>query len=180
MGILTRLGALKHKKNRDLACVAAGMGALMAGGKLTGLALFSKGLIGLEQDWRRKRDFQGTWAERFEKAAQFYEGTHQDPTNRTLHRVGIPMIVGGAAGLIVFPAYRPAWLTSHALFTVGWGLNFIGHGIYEKNAPAFADDPLSFLMGPLWDLKQMREGEDEATSDATEPASALRPEPALV
>ncbi|MBL4845966.1 MAG: DUF962 domain-containing protein [Planctomycetes bacterium] len=166
--------ALKIKKNRDLACVGAGMGALMAGAKLPGLALFAKGMVGLEKEWRAKREFDGTWSERFEKAAVFYEGTHQDPTNRVLHRIGIPMILGGAAGLIVFPAYRPFWLTSHALFTVGWGLNLVGHGVYEKNKPAFADDPLSFLMGPLWDLQQARSG------GAPEPAAPTAPEPVAV
>lgn len=172
------LSGLKVQKNRDLACVAAGMGALMAGGKLTGLALFTKGIVGLEQEWRRKRDFTGTWSERFERAAAFYEGTHQDPTNRVLHKIGIPMIVGGAAGLIVFPSYRPAWLASHALFSAGWGLNFIGHGFYEQNAPAFADDPLSFLMGPLWDLKQARGG--SAPAPAAAPAVEVPDlEPAL-
>lgn len=166
------VSALKIKKNRDLLCVSAGMGALVGGFKLTGLALFTKGMVGLEQEWREKRDFDGTWAERFEKSAAFYEGTHMDPTNRTLHRIGIPMILGGAAGLIVCPAYRPMWLASNALFTVGWGLNLIGHGVYEKNSPAFADDPLSFLMGPLWDLKQKRSGA------APEPVQASAPAPA--
>ena len=174
------LEALTIKKNRDLVCVSAGMGALMAGAKLTGLALFTKGMVGLEQEWRAQRESEGTWAARFEKAAVCYEGTHQDPTNRVLHRVGIPMIVGGAAGLIVFPSYRPFWLASHALFTVGWGLNLVGHSVYEKNKPAFADDPLSFLMGPLWDLRQLRSGASGASASSPAPA-ALEPElePAL-
>lgn len=173
------LTGLKEQKNRDLVCVAAGAGALMLGGKVSGLALFTKGIVGLEQEWRRKRGFTGTWSERFEKAAAFYEGTHQDPTNRLLHKVGIPMIVGGAAGLIVFPSYRPAWLASHALFSVGWGLNFIGHGVYERNAPAFADDPLSFLMGPLWDLKQAR-GVEAPAAATREPVEVRELEPVAV
>ena len=30
----------------------------------------------------------------------------------------------------------------------------MGHAAFEKNAPAFKDDPLSFLAGPVWDLQQ--------------------------
>ena len=168
---------LKEKKNRHLAYTVAGMGALMAGGKVSGLTLFGLGLAGLEKDWREHRGFTGTWTERFEKSAAFYDGTHQDPTNRTLHRVGIPLIVGGAAGLLLFPRYRPMWAASWGLFTGGWVLNFIGHGVYEKNAPAFADDPLSFIMGPLWDLKQLR-GESTGPTPAAAPAS--EPEPVAV
>lgn len=147
---------MKIKKNRDLACVAGGMTALLFGRKVIGLGLFAKGLCGLEAEWREQRDFDGTWAERWEKSQAFYEGTHQDPTNRWLHMVGIPMIVGGAAGLVVFSPYRPLWFASASSFTAGWVLNFIGHGFYEKNGPAFADDPLSFLAGPMWDLEQRR------------------------
>lgn len=148
--------ALKDPKNRDIACVAGGMGALLAGRKVIGLGLFAKGFYGLERRWREERAFDGTWAERWERSVAFYEATHTHPVNRTLHRVGIPMIVAGAAGLLAYPAYRPLWAASAGLFTVGWGLNFVGHGLYEKNAPAFADDPLSFLAGPMWDLQQLR------------------------
>jgi uncharacterized membrane protein YGL010W len=33
-------------------------------------------------------------------------------------------------------------------------MNLVGHAVFEKNRPAFADDPLSFLAGPAWDLRQ--------------------------
>ncbi|MGE0712611.1 MAG: DUF962 domain-containing protein [Planctomycetota bacterium] len=173
--MLGLLRTLKEPQGRDLACVAGGMGLLLAGGKLSGLALFGKGIYGLEQRWREKRGFTGTWSERLERSAAFYEGTHQDPTNRALHRAGIPMVLGGAVGLLLFPAYRPAWAASWGLFTVGWGLNLVGHAVYEKNSPAFAEDPLSFVMGPLWDLKQMR---GEPAAPAPMPRVA-EPEPEL-
>ena len=38
-----------------------------------------------------------------------------------------------------------------------WALNIIGHKAYEKKAPAFADDPLSFIAGPFWDAKNALE-----------------------
>ena len=65
------------------------------------------------------------------------------------------MIAGGAVGLLLFSPYRPLWFISAGSFTAGWVLNFVGHGVYEKRAPAFADDPLSFFAGPVWDFKQL-------------------------
>jgi uncharacterized membrane protein YGL010W len=47
-------------------------------------------------------------------------------------------------------------------------LNFIGHGKYEKNAPAFADDPLSFIAGPVWDFQQILR-KDGASAVTTSP-----------
>jgi hypothetical protein len=144
------------EKNTHLAMTAGGMLALLGGRKLAAIGLFGKGLAGLEREWRKAHpEFQGGLVDRWQEAIRFYEATHQNPQNRTLHVVGIPMIVGGAAGLILFPAYRPLWGLSAASFTVGWALNFVGHGLFEKAAPAFADDPLSFLAGPVWDFRQL-------------------------
>ena len=66
------------------------------------------------------------------------------------------MILGGTIGLITAPRYRPLWTLSATSFTIGWVLNIVGHAFYEKNKPAFADDPLSFIAGPVWDLEQSR------------------------
>jgi uncharacterized membrane protein YGL010W len=129
----------------------------LAGRKIVGLGLFAKGFAGLEAEWRQSNDFDGTWAERWQKALEFYEATHLHPVNRALHTAGIPLILGGAVGMIAFKPYRPFWAASAGSFTFGWVLNFIGHGVYEKNAPAFADDPLSFLAGPVWDLRRIQE-----------------------
>src|SRR4051812_27603167 len=78
----------------------ARMGALCAGFKLSALSLFGSGLKLLEQDWRaRHPDFTGSVAERWQASLAFYRETHQNGTNRTLHLIGIPLIVGGAVGL---------------------------------------------------------------------------------
>ena len=140
----------------DLAKVTAGGVLLMLGGKATPLYLVHSGLRGLEEDWRARHAFDGTLAERWAHATQFYESTHRDDTNRILHMIGIPMIVGGTAGLLVFPSYTPPWGLSWGAFTLGWALNLVGHKYFERNAPAFEDDPLSFLAGPVWDVKHIR------------------------
>jgi hypothetical protein len=167
------LGMISDKKKRDVALMAGGMLSLLGGRKIVALSMFAKGAMGLEKEWRRVHpEFEGGLAERWEKAIEFYESTHQHPWNRKLHIAGIPIIVGGTAGLLLFRPYGPTWLVSAGAFTFGWVLNFIGHGMFEKNAPAFADDPLSFIAGPAWDLRHVfsrrgRNGETVYDADST-------------
>jgi hypothetical protein len=142
-------------KSRNLLLTGGGMLALLAGRKAEAVAMLAKGVQGVEQQWREKHpDFNGNFMERWRLAEAFYAETHQNPTNRVLHVVGIPVIVAGTAGLLAFRPYRPLWFASAGAFAGGWALNFVGHAFYEKNAPAFADDPLAFVAGPVWDLRQ--------------------------
>jgi len=136
----------------------AGMATLLTGQKVSALSMFARGVALLERSWReRNPDFEGGIKERVAESVRFYEENHQHPVNRRLHQIGIPLIVGGAAGLLLAPAFRPAWFASAGAFAVGWGLNIVGHSGFEKNRPAFSADPLSFITGPLWDVKQTLE-----------------------
>ncbi|SIT35447.1 putative membrane protein [Paraburkholderia ribeironis] len=48
-----------------------------------------------------------------------------------------------------------AWLTSGVgLFVVGWVFQFIGHVAYEHRKPAFVDDVIGLLIGPLFVLAE--------------------------
>lgn len=133
-----------------------GMATLLSGQKVAALTMFARGFGQLERAWReRNPEFQGDLRARIDAAIAFYESTHQNKVNRQLHLIGIPMVVGGAVGLIATPSFSPPWIASAGAFTAGWALNIVGHAAFEKNAPAFADDPLSFLVGPLWDARQM-------------------------
>jgi len=145
-------------KRRAGALAVGGMAALAAGFKGPGLAMFVKGAREIEERWRADNQFSGSFSERWARALEFYEQEHQDPTNRALHMVGIPMIVGGALGLLASPSFTPPWAASAALFGAGWALNILGHARYEKNEPAFFDDPLSFIAGPVWDVKNLVAG----------------------
>jgi hypothetical protein len=148
--------ALLDKKTAGTAEVLGGMGMLLLGHKLKGLAMFGHGFTTLEELYRENHPDLGPGLKaRWDKAVEFYEETHQDDTNRTLHRLGIPVIVGGAIGLLVNKPHNLPWMVSAAAFAGGWALNFIGHGVYEKKAPAFTEDPLSFIAGPVWDIQQM-------------------------
>jgi hypothetical protein len=157
MSLVDRLLPFVPEAKRNSAAAMGGMALLLGGQKIAGLTLFGSGIAGLERTWRaRNPEFQGGFRERWQRAAAFYEQTHRDPTNRVLHMVGIPLIVGGALGLLASRPPRPLWALSAAAFTGGWALNFVGHFRYEKNRPAFEDDPLSFVAGPVWDLGQVR------------------------
>lgn len=155
--------SLKKRVDPDtlaLAYTVGGMATLTLGGpRIPALGLFVKGARELENGWRARHPrFQGGLRERWHKAEAFYEGTHQDDTNRMLHIVGIPMILGGAAGMLAFRPLgltAPLWFGSAGTFTTGWALNIVGHAVFEKNAPAFKDDPLSFVAGPVWDARQV-------------------------
>ena len=153
------IGLVADEKKRNVLFMVGGMGSLLAGSKLGALGLFMKGAVGLEKVWNDAHPDHkasgGGVVERWNRAIHFYESTHMNDMNRKLHIVGIPLIVGGAVGMLVFVPFGPRWIVTAGSFTGGWVLNFIGHGVFEKNAPAFADDPLSFLAGPVWDLQQV-------------------------
>jgi len=153
----TLASALQNPKTRSVAATAGGMLLFLGGSKVGGLGLFASGVKGLEKAWREAHPGVRGAGARWGAAIRFYEQTHANPVNRALHVVGIPIILGGTVGMVVSPSYSPSWFASAGAFTFGWTLNFIGHGVFEKNAPAFADDPLSFVAGPVWDLRQLKD-----------------------
>lgn len=156
MLLKTLIEKVPDDKKRNLLLTGGGMLALLAGRKIEAATMFARGMQGLEKQWRENHpEFTGGARERWQLAEDFYESTHKNDTNRILHIVGIPVIVGGTIGLLAFKPFRPLWIVSAGAFAGGWALNFVGHALYEKSAPAFADDPLSFVAGPVWDLKQV-------------------------
>jgi hypothetical protein len=158
---------MKHRMHSGVVLAASGMLAVLAGRKRIGSALFAAGCVQIELRWRRANpEFQGTVTERWERAISFYRTTHQHPVNRWLHIVGIPMIAAGGAGLLALKPFRPAWVVAAGTFTGGWALNLIGHAVYERNAPAFQDDPLSFIAGPVWDLQQLFSAKSTHTAES--------------
>jgi len=146
---------VRNEEKRDLGLTALGMGGLLVAGPFA-LIPFALGARGLEKQYRRKNGFSGSWKQRWRRAETFYESTHVDKTNRMLHLVGMPFIVAGSAGLMVSsplnPLSWPVWAASAGSYTGGWALNLAGHKYFEKNAPAFEEDPLSFVAGPMWEV----------------------------
>lgn len=156
VGVEKLIGLIPDKKTRNVAFTATGFAALVTGQKVVSLGLLGKGLKGLEECWREAHpSFHGGFGERWQMAVDHYEATHQNTLNRRLHVLGIPMIAGGTLGLLLFNPYRPLWLMSATSFAAGWALNVVGHQVYEHNAPAFSQDPLAFVAGPVWDVQQL-------------------------
>jgi uncharacterized membrane protein YGL010W len=82
-----------------------------------------------------------------ESFVENYKAKHQHPLNRLSHSIGIPLIV------LSLPLFFFSWRWALALFVVGWVFQFIGHAI-EGNQPAFFENPLYLLVGPLWLLRR--------------------------
>jgi uncharacterized membrane protein YGL010W len=82
-----------------------------------------------------------------------YRLQHQHPLNRATHVVGIPLVIASAVVPFVVWARTGAfgWRELLALWSVGWALQFLGHGI-EGNSPAFFRDVRQLLVGPLFVL----------------------------
>ena len=77
-----------------------------------------------------------------------YREDHQNPVNKALHTIGIPMIVVSVPLMLAAP---PVGI---ALFVFGWILQFVGHA-FEGKAPSFFSDPRYLLIGPMWVYKKI-------------------------
>lgn len=153
---------MKQTSDSGMWLTVGGMLALLGGRKLAGLGMLGKGMSQIEAAWRENHpEFQGGFKDRWNEAARFYAATHSNKVNRWLHMAGIPLIASGAVGLLLFKPFRPFWFVSATSFVGGWALNIVGHSVFEKNKPAFADDPLSFVVGPVWDVQQFFKGSSD-------------------
>jgi uncharacterized membrane protein YGL010W len=78
-----------------------------------------------------------------------YGLSHQNPANRLLHTIGIPMIalsiVLALAGIAI-PSMLPI---AAVLFVVGWVLQFVGHA-FEGKPPEFFKDWRFLFVGLRW------------------------------
>lgn len=92
-----------------------------------------------------------TW---HEWLAQYAE-SHQNPTNRCCHTIGIPLV---AASVALAPALlfaRQLWPLALGLFVVGWIFQFVGHH-YEGKPPEFTKDWRFLFVGLRWWLAKVR------------------------
>jgi len=68
-------------------------------------------------------------------------------------RLGLLMLL--AAFVIYLGARTLVWQLCVALFIIGWVFQFVGHGAYEKRAPAFYKNAVHLIIGPLWVLNHI-------------------------
>jgi uncharacterized membrane protein YGL010W len=89
-----------------------------------------------------------------------YAADHQNPINQTCHSIGIPLIAGSipvAMSIVGIPL-------AAAMFTVGWGFQFVGHA-FEGKKPSFVSDKRQLVVGLLWWTKKMKLPLVETTPD---------------
>jgi uncharacterized membrane protein YGL010W len=61
----------------------------------------------------------------------------------------IPLLL--AAGSIAnHVSVAAVWIITVFLTVVGWGLQIVGHQIYEKRRPALLDNPIHMLISPMY------------------------------
>lgn len=85
-----------------------------------------------------------------------YRQDHQNPINKALHSVGIPMIVISilAFAIDAFAFGLRYWVWTVGAFVLGWVLQFIGH-VFEGKKPSFFSNPIFLLVGPIWWVLKM-------------------------
>jgi uncharacterized membrane protein YGL010W len=75
-----------------------------------------------------------------------------------LFDLGIGLAIGATSILLLWIAATIAghvsaasmWTIAATLFVVGWGLQIIGHRMFEHNWPSLLRDPLHMLMSPMY------------------------------
>lgn len=84
-----------------------------------------------------------------------YAQSHQNPTNRWCHTIGIPLITLSLVAFAASPVVPHLWIAAAALFVIGWVFQLVGHA-YEHKPPEFTKDWRFLFVGLRWWLEKMR------------------------
>ncbi|MFV1987661.1 MAG: Mpo1-like protein [Gemmatimonadota bacterium] len=90
-----------------------------------------------------------------EEWVEQYAASHQNPVNRVLHTLGIPMI---GLSILLFGAsifVAGVWPFALGLFVVGWIFQFVGHA-FEGKPPEFFRDWRFLFVGLRWWFAKIR------------------------
>jgi uncharacterized membrane protein YGL010W len=68
-------------------------------------------------------------------------------------RLAIPMLVVSIGFYLL--GLRLPLSVNVALFILGWIFQFVGHSVYEHKKPAFLQNGVHLLIGPLWILNDL-------------------------
>lgn len=79
-------------------------------------------------------------------------------------RYGAVMLVVSLAAWVI-GTYIPLSINV-VLFVLGWILQFLGHGLYERKAPAFARNLTHLLVGPIWILSDLMPSKNTAQTSS--------------
>ena len=84
-----------------------------------------------------------------------YAESHQNPTNRRCHTIGIPLVAGSVVLALASLLVPRLWPLAAGAFVVGWIFQFIGHA-YEGKPPEFMKDWRFLFVGLRWWLAKVR------------------------
>ena len=84
-----------------------------------------------------------------------YGESHQHPTNRICHTIGIPLIALSVILFVAAPLVSGLWKAALTLFVVGWIFQFVGHA-YERKPPEFLKDWRFLFVGLRWWFAKLR------------------------
>ena len=102
-------------------------------------------------------DRSGKFLERMGSAVDSYQTRHTHRVTRIVHVASLPLIAGGAVGLLASRPLFPVWNVAVGAFSVGCAMN-IGTQLILEDAPLLiGGDPLSLTVGPLWDVFHPRQ-----------------------
>jgi uncharacterized membrane protein YGL010W len=89
-------------------------------------------------------------------------------------RLGVALTLVYA--LLYLGARMLGWQINLGLFVLGWALQFVGHGVYEKRSPAFFRNLVHLLVGPLWVLNHFLRlrGEPHGSASPEQETNAAR------
>lgn len=125
--------------------------ALLTGQKIPAISLISRTFVRNERRWRHDHEFKGDTNARLGLALIFYDATHQKPLYRALRIGSVPAMLGGGLGLFLFRPWLPFWHASAATFIGGVAMH-VGAKVVDPEGPSFAEDPVAFFAGPIWDM----------------------------
>lgn len=70
----------------------------------------------------------------------YYRSQHTTAGVRATHLVGIPTVVLSLPLLVARPK------AGVKAFAAGWGLQVLGHAVFEKNSPALRNGPITYQL----------------------------------
>jgi uncharacterized membrane protein YGL010W len=84
-----------------------------------------------------------------------YSLSHQHPTNRSCHTIGIPLVAASVALGLASAFVSKLWPLAAVLFVVGWSFQLIGHAA-EGKPPELMKDWRFLFVGLRWWFAKVR------------------------
>ena len=151
--VKSAIESMASPEQRPAYFTAGAAGALVLGRKAMAFGLMAQAARDYEaallaDDPERS----GKLRDRLESALERYQARHTHPATRIVHVVSLPLLAGGAVGMLASRPLFPLWNVAVGAFGVGCAMN-LGTQVILEDAPLLVGgDPLALTVGPIWDL----------------------------